>query len=162
LGAPTSTNGFAGVEGRIFVPHAVFGGNAGYFDVSSGPGTLTNAWFAEGRAKFELAPMLGAWKSGGPTLELGGGYASGKLSGLLNNSATSAQWHATLAAPILDTPVQGFLKYIGHTNHVDGLGTVWTEHAVVAGIQINLGCQCEKKLEPMMPLPSMLRVVTTF
>jgi hypothetical protein len=123
---------------------------------------LTNAWFAEGRAKFELAPMLGAWKSGGPPLELGGGYASGKLSGLLNNSATSAQWHATLAAPILDTPVQGFLKYIGHTNHVDGLGTVWTEHAVIAGIQINLGCQCEKKLEPMMPLPSMLRVVTTF
>jgi hypothetical protein len=162
FGAPTSTNGFAGVEGRVFVPHAVFGGNAGYFDVSSGPGTLKNAWFAEGRAKFELAYVFGAWKPRSPTLEFGGGYASGNLSGFLNSSASSAEWHATLAAPILDMPVQGFLKYVGHTNHVDRLGTVWTEHAVVGGVQINLGCQCEKSLEPMTPLPFVLRTVTTF
>ncbi len=162
FGAPTSTNGFAGVEGRVFIPHAVFGGNAGYFDVSSGPGTLKNAWFAEGRAKFELAYVFGAGKLRGPTLEFGGGYASGNLSGFLNNSASSAQWHTTLAAPILDTPLQGFLRYAGHINRVDGLGTVWTEHAVVGGVQINLGCQCQKNLEPMMPLPFLLRTVTTF
>jgi hypothetical protein len=162
FGAPTSNNGFGGVEGRIFVPYAVFGGNAGYFDVSSGPGTLQKAWFAEGRAKFDLTYLSGAWKPRGPTLEFGGGYASGKISGFLNNGASSAGWHATLAAPILDTPVQGFLRYLGHTNHVDGLGTVWTEHAVVGGLQINLGCQCQKSLEPMMPLPFVLRTVTTF
>jgi hypothetical protein len=162
FGAPTSTNGFGGVEFRVFAPNTVFGGNAGYFDVSSGPGTLKNAWFAEGRAKFELAYVFGAGKLRGPTLELGGGYASGNLSGFLNNSASSAQWHATLAAPILDMPVQGFLKYVGHTNRVDGLGTVWTGHAVVGGVQINLGCQCEKSLEPMMPLPFVLQTVTTF
>ena len=162
FGAPTSTNAFAGGEARVFIPHAVFGGSVGYFDAVGGPGTLTNAWFAEGRVKFELGYALGARRPRGPTLELGAGYASGNFSTVLNTGASSTNWHATLAAPILDLPVQGFVRYSGYNNQVDRLGTVWTEHAVTGGIQINLGCQCDKSLEPMMPLPYMLRTVMTF
>ena len=117
---------------------------------------------AEARVKFELGYALGGTRPRGPTLELGAGYASGNFSTGLNTGASSTNWHATIAAPFPDLPVQGFVRYSGYTNEVGRLGTVWTEHAVTGGIQINLGCQCEKSLEPMMPLPFMLRTVMTF
>lgn len=162
FGAPKSTNAFGGGEARVFTPYAMFGGSVGYFDVVGGPGTLTSAWFAEGRAKFDLGYAFGAARGRGPTLAFGAGYASGNVSTALNPAASTTNWYATLAAPVFDLPVQGFIKYSGYNNRVDGLGTVWAEHAVTGGFQLNLGCQCDKSLEAMMPLPTVLRTVMTF
>ena len=166
---PTSTNGFFGIEGRAFFNGFMVGGQLGRFDVSSGPGTLTDASFAEIRANASVSQALNYFLStqsfGKNDLSIGGGfgYASGKLSTTALD-ASSTYWNVTLALPLTNTPLTAYVSYFGYRNNVQGLGIVWDERIVKGGIQLNLGRPDSpaKAIEPNQPLPMVLRTVTTF
>jgi hypothetical protein len=159
---PTSTNSFVGVEGRLFFDNMMIGAQGGHFDVSSGLGTLTDAWFGEGRVKFLMGQYLGM-PAQNIILSGGIGHASGKLSNTTLD-ANSTYWNATLGFPLSGSGWTWFFDYSGYTNHVQGLGTVWDEHIVKTGVTFNFGRSTSGSIsiEPMQPLPRVLRVITTF
>ena len=160
---PESTNYFAGLEGRYSIGPALFGAQFGRLDVSTGPGTLTGAWFVEGRVRLSIgevfkAPLLNYTTIGG---ELG--YGSGTLSGR-NVGAQTTYWGARLMQAFADKPVSVFVAYEHFENRVDGLGLVWNEDMVKGGIKVvfsgsTIGLQPK---EPTQPLPFLLRTVTNF
>jgi len=102
---PTSTNYFIGLEGRKFFGPAMFGAQFGRFDVTNGPGTLTDAWFVEGRAKVSVGEAFGV-----PALRytiIGGdlGYGSGTASAVPMRAQTT-YWGLGLTQGIANTPVR--------------------------------------------------------
>jgi hypothetical protein len=160
---PSNTNGFWGFEARTFFNGGVVGGNIGRFDNVSGIGTVTEATFVSGRAKFDINRIYQGLGFSNPTLEVGLGHAWGKLqNGPLD--ASSTEWHVTLGLPFADRPVTAFLNYTGHTNHVQTFGTVWTEHIWKAGITVNFGATDtpQKNIEPMQPLTFLLGTALKF
>lgn len=163
FGAPRNTNSFWGIESRVFLNGAVIGGNIGRFDNSSGTGTITDAAFISGRAKFDINRFYQPWGLPNLTLEIGMGHAWGKLqNGPLD--ASSTEWHATLGLPFANSPVTAFFNYTGHSNRVQTLGTVWTEHVWKAGITANFGATDtpQKNIEPMQPLTFLLGTALKF
>ena len=87
---PTSTNYFVGLEGRQFFGPAMIGAQFGRFDVTNGPGTLTDAWFVEGRAKnlgrrgFAICESLRYTIIGGDV-----GYGSGTASSVVHGGSAN-------------------------------------------------------------------------
>jgi hypothetical protein len=163
FGAPRNTNSFWGIESRVFLNGAVIGGNIGRFDNSSGTGTITDATFVSGRAKFDINRFYQPWRLPNLTLEIGMGHAWGKLqNGPLD--AGSTEWHTTLGIPFTGSPVTAFFNYTGHSNRVQTLGTVWTEHVWKAGITANFGATDtpQKNIEPMQPLTFLLGTALKF
>jgi hypothetical protein len=160
---PENANYFIGLEGRYSFGPALFGAQLGRFDVSRGTGTLTDAWFAEGRVRLSLGEAFGT-----PLLKyttLGGelGYGSGTLSGR-NVGAQTAYWGVRLMQGFAGTPVSAFVAYEHFENRVDGLGLVWNENMFKGGIKAvlpgsTIGLQPK---EPTEPLPFLLRAVTNF
>lgn len=160
---PTSTNYFVGLEGRKFFGSAMFGAQLGRFDVINGPGTLTNAWFVEGRAKFSVGEAFGV-----PAFKytiIGGelGYGSGTASAA-SMGAQTTYWGLGLTQGFANTPVRLSLKYDHFENRVDGLGLVWNENKLMGGSKFLFpGTDVSRgRIEPTVPLPSILRTVMTF
>jgi hypothetical protein len=163
FGAPTDTNYFLGGEARYDRSWWMVGLQTGYFDVSSGPGTLTNAWFAEGRAKISLGHVFGVSPYFNPTLGVSLGRVSGSLS-TTSIGASTTQWSVTLSQRLNGTPITGFVGYHDYTNRVDGLGTVWNERILKGGIKIDFSSGEPElpKLETSEPFPQVLRLITNF
>ncbi len=160
--APKSDYTFLGVEARYFTMNWMVGGQVGRLDVSNGPGTLTDAWFAEGRLRFSVGYMFNV--PGLQNLGFGAnlGYASGNLSGTAV-SAETRHWGLSLGYRFRDTPLTGFVGYHGYTNSIGPLGTVWNEHIVKAGVKVDFGTPGSTvPIEPMAPLPTVLRTMMTF
>jgi hypothetical protein len=160
---PTSTNYFIGLEGRKFFGPAMFGAQFGRFDVVNGPGTLTNAWFVEGRAKFSVGEAFHV-----PALKytiIGGelGYGSGTAS-VASMGAQTTYWGLGLTQGFANTPVRLSLKYDHFENRVDGLGLVWKENKFMGGLKFLLPNTdvSRGRIEPTVPLPTILRTVMTF
>jgi hypothetical protein len=160
---PASTNNFIGLEGRQFFGPAMLGAQFGRFDVSNGPGTLTDAWFVEGRAKVSLGDAFGV-----PTLRytfIGGnlGYGSGTAS-VARMGAQTTYWGLELKQGIANTPVSLSLNYDHFENRVDGLGPVWKESKFMAGAKFLFPSTdvARRWVEPTVPLPVILRTVMTF
>jgi hypothetical protein len=160
---PESTNYFVGLEGRYSFGPALFGAQFGRFDVSNGPGTLTDAWFAEGRVRLSLGEVFRAPLLNYTTIGAEIGYGAGTLSGR-NMGAQTTYWGARLMQGFAGTPISVFAAYEHFENRVDGLGQVWKEDLVKGGIKMVLpgsiiGLQPK---EPTEPLPFLLRTVTNF
>jgi hypothetical protein len=160
---PTSTNYFIGLEGRKFFGPAMVGVQFGRFDVTNGPGTLTDAWFVEGRAKFSLGEAFRT-----PALKytiLGGnlGYGSGTASAV-SMGAQTTYWGLGLTQGIANTPVRLSLTYDHFENHVDGLGLVWKENKLMGGVKVLFPSTdvTRGRIEPTVPLPYILGTVMTF
>ncbi|HWX04282.1 MAG TPA: hypothetical protein VN065_00560 [Bradyrhizobium sp.] len=160
---PTSTNYVIGLEGRKFFGPAMFGAQFGRFDVVNGPGTLTNAWFVEGRAKFSVGEAFHV-----PALKytiIGGelGYGSGTAS-VATIGAQTTYWGLGLTQGFANTPVRLSLKYDHFENRVDGLGLVWKENKFMGGLKFLLPNTdvSRGRIEPTVPLPYILRTVMTF
>lgn len=159
--APWDTDGFVGLEARHFFGRSfMLGGQAGYFDVTSGPGTLTRATFVEGRAKLGLGDLTGYPALRG--IGIGGtvGYALGQL-GSTSIGASSFYWTTMVSYRPFAGPVSFFFDYTAFSNRVDTLGTVWSEQMTKAGMKISFGNPTEV-LEPTLPLPVVLRTVAKF
>jgi hypothetical protein len=142
----------------------VLGGQGGYFTVVSGPGTLTRAAFLEGRIKFALDDTFGNPGLGG--LSLGGrvGYASGSL-GNTSIGASTFNWGVTLSYQPMTRPLSVFVDYDGFSNRTASLGQIWTENRFKVGAKLNIDATTSappNKLEPMVPLPTVLGYVTKF
>jgi hypothetical protein len=160
---PRSTNYFIGLEGRQFFGPAMVGAQVGRFDVINGPGTLTDAWFVEGRAKFSLGEAFGI-----PAFKytiIGGdlGYASGTAS-TVSMGAQTMYWGLGLTQGIANTPVRLSLTYDHFENRVDGLGQVWKENKVMGSVTILFPNTdvARGRIEPTVPLPHILSTVMTF
>jgi len=172
---PSNTNGFIGFEGRFVFPNFMVGGQAGFLDATSGVGTLNDAWFAEGRAKVRIVPPnLSAPITTVPypdvlrritEVVVGAtlGHASGKLADT-SLGASSTYWDVNIAVPFNNSRWTGFVDYTGYTNHVQGLGTVWTEHVFKGGVKFNFSGSSsgQQNIEPMLPLPIGLRTSASF
>jgi hypothetical protein len=160
---PTSTNYFVGLEGRQFFGPAMVGVQFGRFDVTNGPGTLTDAWFVEGRAKFSLGEAFRI-----PALKytiIGGnlGYGSGTASAVLMGAQTT-YWGLGLTQGIVNTPIRLSLTYDHFENRVDGLGLVWKENKLMGGVKLLFPSTdvARGRIEPTVPLPYILGTVMTF
>jgi hypothetical protein len=154
---PSSTNGFGGVEFRnSFNNWALVGFQVGYYSDVSGPGTLTNAAFVEGRAKFALGPALNYPGFGGASLGLRLGYAEGSL-GHSSINANTFSWGATYSYPLTlgppAIPLTLFVSYDGFQNRTATAGTVWNENMLKGGVKIDFGGPPIRALEPTSPLP---------
>jgi hypothetical protein len=162
FGAPSDTNYFIGAEARYRKDWWMVGMQTGYFDVASGPGTLTDAWFLEGRAKVALGSALGSLNFN-PVLGASLGYAEGSLSGT-PLWASSTMWSVTLSHRIGSTPITGFVGFHQYTNKVETTGTVWDERIVKAGVKLNFWGNYvpAPSVEEAEPFPSLLRTVLTF
>lgn len=158
--APHTTDGFVGGEIKHDFGAFLLGGQGGYLNNVSGPGTLTNAWFVEGRAQVAIEPWLGSSMSRTMTMGVRLGYAEGKISnGPI--SASSTQWGSYLGVRLPNTPAKVFVDYTGFTNRQAALGTVWTENRLTGGLVYLIGAPPEK-LEPMTPLPLVLNASYKF
>lgn len=160
---PTSTNYFVGLEGRKFFGPAMVGVQFGRFDVTNGPGTLTDAWFVEGRAKVSLGEAFRT-----PALKytiIGGnlGYGSGTASAVSTRAQTT-YWGLGLTQGIVNTPISLSLTYDHFENHVDGLGLVWKENKLMGGVKVLFPSTdvTRGRIEPTVPLPYILGTIMTF
>lgn len=162
FGGPASDYSFLGGEARYFTTNWMVGGQAGRLDVSNGPGTLTDAWFVEGRLRFSVGYFFNA--PGWQNLRLGAslGYASGNLSST-TLSAESTQWSVSLGYRLQETPLTVFIGYHGYENRVGTLGPVWNEHIFKGGLKVDFATPGSTvPIEPMVPLPTVLRTMMTF
>jgi hypothetical protein len=153
FGQLDSSYRFVGFEGRYFTRNWLIGVQAGQFDVSSGPGALTDAWFAEGRVRVSVGELFGK-----PADKLGimgsFGHASGHL-GTTTLNAESTQWNVGMSYKIAPS-FTAFAGYHGFKNKVED-SVVWKEHMVKAGVKLDIGSPgAAVPIEPMLPLPSLI------
>jgi hypothetical protein len=160
---PDNTNGFVGLEFRQFFSGFMVGAQGGYFNVVSTPGTITDTWFIEGRAKFSLGEVFQI-----PTLDtaiLGGsyGYASG-TDAATSMGARSTNWGLGLTYGIPGRPFSVGVSYEHFTNNVTGMGTVWNESMLLVNLTVALPNTdlVHQWMEPTQPIPSFLAAVTNF
>lgn len=160
---PTSTNYFVGLEGRQFFGPAMVGVQFGRFDVTNGPGTLTDAWFVEGRAKFSLGEAFRTPALKYTILSGNLGYGSGTASAV-SMGAQTTYWGLGLTQGIANTPVRLSLTYDHFENHVDGLGLIWKENKLMGGVKVLFPSTdvTRGRIEPTVPLPYILGTVMTF
>jgi len=160
---PASTNYFIGLEGRQFFGPAMLGAQFGRFDVSNGPGTLTDAWFVEGRAKVSLGDAFGVRALRYTFIGGNLGYGSGTTS-VARMGAQTTYWGLELKQGIANTPISLSLNYDHFENRVDGLRLVWKESRFMGVAKFVLpGTDVARRwIEPTVPLPVILRTVMTF
>lgn len=158
-----NTNYFVGLEGRQFFGPAMIGAQAGYFNDVSGPGTLINAGFAEGRFKFSVGNAFGVPALRYTIAGVNVGYASGTDSATATGAQTTS-WGAGLSQGIANTPFSVFFDYRHFNNHVDGVGTVWNENTFTVGVKLLWPStdRTQAWTEPTRPLPVFLSAVTNF
>jgi hypothetical protein len=162
--ARSDTNVFAGFEARYNAGWWVAGGQAGYFDVARGLGTLDRAWFIEGRTKIALGRAFGSSGPFNPVLGLSVGHGSGYLSNTLL-SADTTYWSVTLSQRITGTPITGFVGFHQFSNRVDLRGTVWDEKILKGGLKVDFqdGVAAPPiTVETSQPLPFLMRTVANF
>lgn len=163
---------FYGVEGRYFNNWLVLGGQVGRLDVSSGPGTLNDAWLAEGRVRVRLGGLYTIpdeeWDDKSKFTKVmlrtsvyaSLGHASGNFA-QTQLKAESTQWNVSLSYR-WNWNVSSFVGYHGFENKIENQ-TVWTEHMWKTGILVNFGTPGSAvRLEPMLPTPTALGVLTRF
>jgi hypothetical protein len=160
---PTSTNYFVGLEGRQFFGPAMLGAQFGRFDVSSGPGTITSAWFVEGRSKFSLGDASGVQSLKYTIIGGNLGYGSGTAAAT-SMAARTTYWGLGLTQGIANTSFSLTLTYDHFENRVGGLGLVWNENKFMGGAKWLFPSTDEVRgwKEPTVPLPAILRTVMTF
>jgi porin-like protein len=167
----TNRYDYFGGEARYFTSNWMIGGQFGHLDVNHGLGSMTDAWFGEIRARLNLR----AFYAGPPRREMSDltdiidrasisgsyGYASGNHQNT-SLTADSRQWSVSMNyrwAPTVST----FVGYHAMENKIQGSGTVWDERLVKAGVKINWGSPgAAVPIEPNLPLPSVLGVLTRF
>jgi|GEM_PF-4285387 len=157
--APISYFNYIGGEGRYFTNSWLIGAQLGYMDLGSGPGTgtLTDAFFVEGRLKFNFAKMSLPQLSLTATL----GYATGRLA-TSSVTAESTQWSGTIDYR-MDPLVTAFVSYKGYENKTSLSGGVWEEHSLLGGLKFDLGSpNASVPIEPMLPVPVVFSTIHKF
>jgi opacity protein-like surface antigen len=161
--APTSYYNYIGGEGRYFTDSWLVGAQAGYLDLNSGPGTgsLTDAFFAEGRLKFNFGNMFNSQTLRDFSFAATLGYATGRLA-TTPVKAESTQWSGTIDYRI-NPLATVFVSYKGYENKTAVSGIVWEEHSVLGGLKIDLGTpNASVPIETMLPLPVVFSVMHKF
>lgn len=168
---PNSTYDFWGVEARYVTNTWMVGGQAGRLDVRDGPGSMTDAWWAELRVRLLLRALFWRLVEDEKTkfdriihrtaVSASIGYASGDFQNT-TLKAESTQW--SISADYRWAPtVRSFVTYQGIENKREPLGTVWKEHMFKTGVKIDWGTPgAAVQIEPNTPLPMVLDVVTRF
>ena len=158
--APSSTNYFFGAEARYLAPGWMAGIQAGHFDVSSGPGTLTDAWFVEGRFKVQVGRFFQSPQLSQLAVGLNVGHASGSLS-TTGLSATSTQFSVSLSQRLTNN-ITGFVGFHHYENWVETRGTVWEENIIKGGFKVRLSNDPLPAIEENTPLPRIFGVTATY
>jgi Porin subfamily len=156
-----SDYGFGGLELRYFTKNWLVGGQIGHLDLNSGPGTVTDTTFVEGRMRISLGGMLKIHALD----KLGVGLSFGRAYGKIANTSInidSTQWSAFVNYQLLPN-VSAFVGYHGFENNVEPIGTVWKEQLFKVGVKVDWGTEGSTvPIEPVVPLPTVLRAIATF
>jgi hypothetical protein len=161
--APISYFNYVGGEARYFTNSWLIGVQLGYMDLSSGPGTgtLTDAFFTEGRIKVNVGNLFRSQALRDISLAATLGYATGRLA-TTSITAESTQWSGTVEYG-LNPLASVFVTYKGADNRTSLSGRVWEEHSVLGGFKIDLGTpNASVPIEPMLPLPLTFSVMHKF
>ncbi len=122
---------------------------------------MTDAWFAEARAQVSIGGLFNApqWQNLGVRATYG--YASGKVANT-SIGAESTQWSLSLNYKLTPT-LSTFIGYHAFENRTQIFGTVWRENLIKVGAKLDFGDpKAAVPIEPMVPVPSALRVAYKF
>jgi Porin subfamily len=156
-----SDYGFVGLETRYFTKNWMVGGQIGHINLNSGPGTLDDITFMEGRFRLSLGRVL----KYAPLEKLGFGATFGRAYGKIANTSIntdSSQWSVSFDYQVAAN-INLFVGYHNYENSVQPVGTVWKEQIFNVGLKGDWETEGSTvPIEPTVPLPIMLRTLATF